>query len=425
MNRGWPTAVSYHKGETGPRQNNDSISIATLAVCDLPDLGIWENVLLRDFREVMATVFTPSSPVSRRDLLRGRSEEVGQLIDAISIPGMHVLLTGDHGTGKTSIVNIMPELINEQLMIKVCDDGAGRYRTIWSKVLQRAPMVQREKSSGLTIDPTMINQRLIAFFNGDGAFELSEILHYLRLIPNRGVIGFDDVDDPKVVPFLSNFLRALSDNNSGLSVVIASRSPEVASRLATDAAIRHSLTQIKLGRLTDKDAGEVLAKGFERLQLAIEPSMIERLSKLAAGQPGLVNLIGFQVARQCFRREQATIDQSIVSRGFLDQLLQSLIQSTPIPTHLAASGTATKTQQVAQAAAWVDSARLDSFGEAELKGAEKLLFGKELPASDRASELERLSDPAGQAILARSGDQFRFVEPYHVAILRMMSAKLS
>jgi hypothetical protein len=60
----------------------------------------------------LSRIFTPSAPVNRRELFRGRFEQVLQITSAISQPRRHVVLYGERGVGKTSLANLLADFLS-------------------------------------------------------------------------------------------------------------------------------------------------------------------------------------------------------------------------------------------------------------------------------------------------------------------------
>jgi hypothetical protein len=49
----------------------------------------------------LTSVFTPAIPVSQSAVFAGRLEQIQQVVDAIGQPGVHVVIFGEPGVGKT------------------------------------------------------------------------------------------------------------------------------------------------------------------------------------------------------------------------------------------------------------------------------------------------------------------------------------
>ena len=86
--------------------------------------------------------FTPHQPISLPDFLAGRLELIHRMTDAINTDGQHVMVYGDRGTGKTSIVRVVAYLVQEldkkqgRRCILVSCTANDSYASIWRKIGQ-------------------------------------------------------------------------------------------------------------------------------------------------------------------------------------------------------------------------------------------------------------------------------------------------
>src|SRR3990172_6261218 len=58
--------------------------------------------------------FTPHQPISLPEFLAGRLDLLHRITDAINTEGLHVVVYGDRGTGKTSIARVVAYLVQEK-----------------------------------------------------------------------------------------------------------------------------------------------------------------------------------------------------------------------------------------------------------------------------------------------------------------------
>ena len=56
-------------------------------------------------------LFTPSTAVTTAELFAGRTAQMQRIIDAVAEPGRHVILFGERGAGKTSLVQVVPAIV--------------------------------------------------------------------------------------------------------------------------------------------------------------------------------------------------------------------------------------------------------------------------------------------------------------------------
>ena len=63
--------------------------------------------------ENLSRVFTPHKPIYLPDLLSGRLPLLYEAEDAINTDGLHLILYGDRGTGKTSLARVMGHVVQQ------------------------------------------------------------------------------------------------------------------------------------------------------------------------------------------------------------------------------------------------------------------------------------------------------------------------
>src|SRR5260370_7026427 len=56
-------------------------------------------------------LFTPSTPITVAELFAGRQDQAFRIVDGIGERGRHIILFGERGVGKTSLVQIIPYLL--------------------------------------------------------------------------------------------------------------------------------------------------------------------------------------------------------------------------------------------------------------------------------------------------------------------------
>jgi len=72
-------------------------------------------------------VFTPGAPVSSKALFSGRAEQLRRVIEAVPAPGRHPIIYGQRGVGKTSLANIIRDVVEDLLVVKISCDGSDTF----------------------------------------------------------------------------------------------------------------------------------------------------------------------------------------------------------------------------------------------------------------------------------------------------------
>jgi len=86
-----------------------------------------------EFDSTLYKYLSPSEPVDREELLRGRSRELEKALDTLKTPGKHIFIYGDRGVGKSSLAQTTAYLYqsSDNTPIKVeCEEATKFYEVI-------------------------------------------------------------------------------------------------------------------------------------------------------------------------------------------------------------------------------------------------------------------------------------------------------
>uniref|UniRef100_UPI004057874F ATP-binding protein n=1 Tax=Alistipes sp. TaxID=1872444 RepID=UPI004057874F len=102
-------------------------------------------------RSGVREVYVPNKPVDSVELFCGRQDEVSRIIEGVNTGGMHVLLYGDRGVGKTSLSKITCTMLMLNSTItnyhaKICD-SSDTFVTIIQSLFQDLSIKCSIKSS--------------------------------------------------------------------------------------------------------------------------------------------------------------------------------------------------------------------------------------------------------------------------------------
>ena len=82
------------------------------------------------------TAFSPHQPIRRAAFFRGRTEHIRDVLDALKSDGLHVLIYGERGVGKTSLANIIGDIMGSVFsMSRVACGPADTFSTVIRRVM--------------------------------------------------------------------------------------------------------------------------------------------------------------------------------------------------------------------------------------------------------------------------------------------------
>lgn len=267
----------------------------------------------RDQPGVMALrdAFTPTRPQRSFRRLAGRKPELMRMLQAISENRAHVVLFGDRGRGKTSLVNLVAAAARSSGYM------VGRYSCSYDSEFEEIMRgLARDLPTSLLAVPaledpslegceaglprTRLQSRDIVFFPGrlTGG-------HLLLIIDE-----FDRVTDGPTRTRLADTIKQVSDRGASLSFLIVGVSDSLEELLGRHPSIQRNVVGVPLPLLSEAEANEILELGSQEAKLGYPQPIREAIIGLARGVPYIVQLLGLHAGEQALRRGADTIGEA-------------------------------------------------------------------------------------------------------------------
>ena len=173
----------------------------------------------------LAKAFTPNRPIHLPALLSGRLDLLYRLQDDVKIPGMHVLLYGDRGVGKTSIARVLGVLAQEEdepygsRSIVIACDSSDTFESIWRKVFQEVLLSERQLGF-----EQYVTRSIVGRWNPESPMgSPNDVRLLIGGFPNPTIIiidEFDRVQDTNARMLMTDTIKLFSDSGTRSSVVL-------------------------------------------------------------------------------------------------------------------------------------------------------------------------------------------------------------
>ena len=253
--------------------------------------------------------FTPTRPQRTFRRLAGRKRELERILEAISQNRGHVVLYGDRGRGKTSLVNLVASAARGSgyaVGRYSCANGSdfdeimrGLARDL-PRTLLATPMTDGAALDGCeaALPTSGLQPRDIAQFPG-------------RLTGGSLLLvidEFDRVTDGPTRTRLADSIKQVSDRGVPLSFLIVGVSDSLEELLGRHPSIQRSVVAVPLPLLSDAEAQEILARGAEDAGLDYPTDIRNRIAGLARGLPYIVQLLAFHAGERTLRRQGAAVN---------------------------------------------------------------------------------------------------------------------
>lgn len=350
-------------------------------------------------------VFTPSTPISRRAAFAGRFDQIMQITGAVSQPGRHIVLYGERGVGKTSLANILSELLIptessfREYAVRVNCSVDDTFKSVWSRVFTELHVDVPESWTFGVPAPDEIRQLLS------------------RVDPPMVIVidEYDRLDDDAALSLMADTIKALSDHTVATKIVLVGVSDSIEQLIGEHESVRRALEEVNMPRMVRREIAELIIEGFREVDMTIDGAALGRIARLAEGLPTYAHALSLSAGTFAIQD-----DSSAVRLNHVERAASALVQNP----HSSRSAYITATQsprpenlfaQVLAACALAEKDELGYFTPAAVKEPLSQIMGRayDIPAFSRHLS-EFLSDSRG-AVLQRKGEprkyRYRFRDP--------------
>lgn len=223
-----------------------------------------------------AEVFTPGAPIDKRDFFAGRIHQLERVMDTIPSPGRHPIIFGQRGVGKTSLANILGEVLPDVWAVKVNCDGSDTFGSIWERVLQKASVSFKKAAFGFSQTEIEEKTTLRTLLSHDGEIGPSHVAQVLDLLKRPAVFiidEFDRVSDNDAKAQMADLIKNISDNNRYLTIALVGVGDSISELIGEHPSVQRNLVQIELPPMSDQELETIITKGCDLLGLKVKAAV--------------------------------------------------------------------------------------------------------------------------------------------------------
>lgn len=354
-------------------------------------------------------LFSPTEPVREADMFVGRTEHIRQVTQSILQAGQHIVVYGDPGVGKTSLVNVISNRIfgdiAELRFFKVrCLTGYD-FVDIWGRALNS---YKWEDGSDAVDD---INSTLDANI-------ILEIVSKFE-IKLRPVFVFDEfdriVDEPSRLK-LAETIKLLSDEAPRVTIMVVGVAKTVRGLISDHESIKRAIRQVLMPRMTPEEIRDIVRIRLDRAGIGIDEEAMKSIVWLAHGMPSSAHLLGMNAALAAIDRRTIQITEEIVIDA-----LQSCLDAVDETTREAYSKATQSTRpgnylkEVLLACAMTATDEFGRFTAAAVRKPISLILGRPRDIPDFNRQLKQFCTKERGHVLGREGTarnfHYKFCDP--------------
>ncbi|HTR97044.1 MAG TPA: AAA family ATPase [Candidatus Acidoferrales bacterium] len=230
-------------------------------------------------------VFTPSSPVRRRELFAGRAQALQALLELIEQPGRHAVVFGERGAGKSSLVAVAPEMCASPIrVVRVSVTAGDTFASLWQRVAEGARAWARRAERGLVSPPPpAFPPEGLAATGATVTAEPLDLLAWLSTGAAAWVVfdDFDRAESAEIRARMRDLAQSTASSAPGATLVFAGTGRSGDELIGASTA----LVPVHVPRMTSDETIELVLRGLRLLGRPADDLVVERIATFANGLP--------------------------------------------------------------------------------------------------------------------------------------------
>ena len=386
-----------------------------------------------DVGRKLLRAFTPHQPISLPEFLRGRLDLIYRLQDVVHSEGLHAVLYGDRGTGKTSLIRVVAYLVQEQdnplglRCVLVSCTASDSYTSIWRKVGQEILLSQRQL--GFAQHETLkITGRLDL---DDSISSPTDVRVLLEAMPHKTVIIFDEFDrltDVETQTLMADTIKFFSDHAIQSTLVFVGVGKSLSDLLSEHLSISRNIAQIPVDPMPVAELAQIIQRGYDYAGLGFTEGLDTEVATMSQGYPHYTHLLGLWSGRKAIEDGRSLVSFSDITNaipnvlrnaeGGLQEQYERAVDSTK-PAALF--------KQVLLACALAHKDSLGRFSIRAIQEPLREITGIEYATSAYQSHLGRFCEQDRGPVLERSGRprsyRWRFLNPQLIPFILLQGIR--
>ncbi len=276
-------------------------------------------------RVALRNAFTPAQPVTDRRMFAGRLPVLSRLIEVIEDRLSHVVVFGERGIGKTSLLHILADLASESryLVIRGTCGAGSRFDEMFRNLLSEVPVLFLRNVS--PTDHSVEEGASLATRLPAGPFDARELSDLLGQITGTRILiildEYDRLENEQFRQYTAELIKNLSDRAAPVQLIIAGVSSNLHELIGYIPSIRRNVIGLPVPRLNADEVQSIIRIGETTAGVTFEPMVSDLVFALSNGSPYMTRLICHHASGIALDDKRLTVSRQDVEAG-LDRMVE-------------------------------------------------------------------------------------------------------
>ena len=291
-----PSEIAWPVSDGVPGKRIDDAGLPRFRVSALGETNMrGEGATLSQARIALRAAFTPAQPVTDRRMFAGRVQVLSRLIEIIEDRLSHVVIFGERGIGKTSLLHILTDLAEESRYVVLHGTcGAGsRFDEMFRTLLEAIPLLYLKNIS--PTGPEVERGASFASRLPAGPFDARELSELLSQISGIRVLiildEYDRLENEQFRQYTAELIKNLSDRAAPVQLVIAGVSSNLHELIGYIPSIRRNVIGLPLPQLSFEETEALVGLGNSVAGVSFDGECVKMIHSLSNGSPYITRLI--------------------------------------------------------------------------------------------------------------------------------------
>ncbi|MDB5453444.1 MAG: uncharacterized protein JWO33_2022 [Caulobacteraceae bacterium] len=298
---------------------------------------------LERLRVNLRNAFTPSQPVQNPSMFAGRLEVLTRMIQSIEDQRLHLVIYGDRGIGKTSLLHMLSDAGRDAryIVVYMSCGAASSFDETFRAASHDIPLLfhsgyaptTSEAEHGSTLADLLPASPVTPRQFGELC---------ARITGTRALIVLDEFDRCEAPQFrrdLAELIKILSDRSLRVQLVIAGVAADLADLVEHIPSIRRNILAIKVPLMSEEDIHDLIANGERISGVSFDGPARELVTQVAYGSPYIASLLCHHAGLIALTAKRTAVGPADVSAAVtqaIDELWLRIPKTTQIQIQRAA-----------------------------------------------------------------------------------------